>query len=76
MKNKYIATCEDGFNSEDGSPKLKQVKKFKNEPEALAFFSDSRNQSQYRNLRLNLIDKDKVTFEYDERKGSWQRSDH
>ena len=66
MKSKYVVLSE---NSHDATI-YSEVKSFKNEPEALAFYRNPKNQRMYGTLFLERHSKDGVS-EWNDREERW-----
>lgn len=63
MKHKYIVSQE--------QIDRKTVKTFRNEPEAVAFVSDEKNQRMYGGLLLEYKGADGIVYHWDASKGEW-----
>ncbi len=63
MKRKYIVFQE--------QIERKTVKTFRNEPEAVAFVSDEKNQRMYGGLLLEYKGTDGIVYHWDAGKGEW-----
>lgn len=70
MRQKIEIFCETGLD-DNGYPVRKSIKKFKNEPEALAFYGDQKNVRRYGTMFMNKKTGDGISFSWDDRKEAW-----
>lgn len=75
MKRKFEIYQDTGFENESG-PVKETVKTFKNKPDALAFYNDPKNIRRYSTLYLMMYDEDGNTYEWDDRKETWEQYGH
>lgn len=73
MKKKFEVYQYTGFEN-DGGPVAETIKTFKNKTDALAFYSDPKNIRRYRTLYLKMQDENGDTYEWDDRKETWERN--
>jgi len=70
MKRAFDVYFESGYDT-NGVPVTTKVKTFKNEPDAVAFFENPRNERRYKNMTLTRT-VDGETHEWDPRKRDWK----
>ena len=74
MKRKYVVYKEAwGTNGKDQYVP-KEIKTFRNEPEALAFISDDKNLYMYGDMLLKMQDTDGRCYNWNDRKHLWETS--
>ena len=75
MKSKYIVWCESGYNEAAGGFVRSIVKRFKNEPEALAFVSDTKNIRAHGEMFLERHDSNGSTYGWDAVHMKWNQQE-
>lgn len=71
MKRKYEICQETGFENDSG-PTIETIKTFKNEPDAIAFYTNPKNVRRYGTMYMNMRD-DSGNYRWDDRKEMWQQ---
>lgn len=72
MKTKYVIYADDGFDADRCCVTYNTLKTFRNEPDALAFYNNPKNQRMYRSLYMERHEESGV-FEWNERRECWER---
>ena len=70
MKRRFEIYNESGFD-ENGYPVRTVVKAFKNEPEAMAFYYDKRNNRRYSSMSMQMHVADGTCMMWDDRRKEW-----
>ena len=70
MKRKIEVSHERGIDA-NGDPIWETVRVFKNEPEAIAFYTDQRNIRRYGTMSMCRRTEDGDKLLWDDRKGEW-----
>lgn len=71
MKQKYIVKCDDGYDKATGMPKVRELKSFKHEPDAMAFVSAQKNIGMYGQMSLERHDGDGQKYDWNSLTRSW-----
>ena len=73
MKRKFEIFRERVYPSDTGAVR-ETIKTFKNEPEAISFFNDPRNQRRYGQYSMTKRDADGREYAWDERRNQWSQT--
>lgn len=71
MRRQFEICYESGIDA-SGTPIITRIKTFKNEPEAIAFYENPRNERRYGTMTLESRSSDGTTYEWDARKREWK----
>lgn len=72
MKQQFLVCYESGLDAL-GAPVMTRIKTFKNEPDAIAFYENPRNERRYPNMTLESRTGDGSTYEWDARNREWRQ---
>lgn len=72
MKRKYEVSQDTGFEQDSG-PVREVVKSFKNETDALAFYTNPKNIRRYGTMYLTMKDESGDLYNWDDQKEMWQQ---
>lgn len=71
MKRRYVVRTDSGYDSAGIYQSRRQIKTFRNEPDAIAFYNDPKNVREHGCLFLEMIDKNGELHDWDDTRKEW-----